>query len=77
MHPNQIKIESRFWQATFPFRGVATGDKLKSETHTFENDNLWYDPTDQIDRKKITVYIELNNPEKYYIDLTFLAGEKQ
>jgi len=61
-----------------PYRVVTQWtDPSTSKTHIFKSDNLWYDPTDQIDKNKITVFIELNNPGKYYIDLTFLSGEKQ
>ncbi len=52
-------------------------DPSTSQTHTFKSDNIWYDPTDKIDRDKITVYMELNNPEIYYVDLTFLDRGKR
>jgi hypothetical protein len=39
--------------------------------------NLWYDPSGQIDREKITVFMERNNPTKYYVDLSFLPSKKQ
>jgi hypothetical protein len=52
-------------------------DPSTSETHTFRSDNLWYDPTGQIDREKITVFMERNNPKKYYVDLSFLPAQKK
>ncbi len=57
-----------------PYRVITQWtDPSTSETHIFKSDNLWHDPTDQITMEKITVYIESNNPDKYYIDLTFLS----
>ena len=52
-------------------------DPSTSETHTFKSDNLWYDPSGQMDREKITVFMERNNPKKYYVDLSFLPAKKK
>lgn len=43
-----------------------------SEIHVFKSSNLWYDPSDYIKTKRITVYIEKENPKKYWVDLSFL-----
>jgi Protein of unknown function (DUF3592) len=43
-----------------------------SELHIFQSNNLWFDPSDYIKSKRITVFIESNNPKKYYVDLSFL-----
>ncbi|MGF1519101.1 MAG: DUF3592 domain-containing protein [Nodosilinea sp.] len=43
-----------------------------TEIHVFESNNLWYDPSEFITRKRITVFIEKENPKKYYVDLSFL-----
>lgn len=43
-----------------------------SEIHIFESDNIWFDPTDYIKTREITVLIARNNPKKYYTDLSFL-----
>jgi len=43
-----------------------------SEVHVFESGNLWFDPTDHVKNKKIRVFIERNNPKKYYVDVSFL-----
>ncbi|MBD1915729.1 MULTISPECIES: DUF3592 domain-containing protein [Cyanophyceae] len=43
-----------------------------TEIHVFESNNLWYDPTDFMTRKQITVFIEKENPKKYFVDLSFL-----
>ena len=43
-----------------------------SEIQIFKSDNLWYDPTEHIQNKRIRVFINRNNPKKYYVDLSFL-----
>ena len=46
-----------------------------SELFIFKSHNLWFDPSNYIKRKNITVFIERNNPRKYYVDLSFLPKE--
>lgn len=43
-----------------------------SELHLFKSENIWFDPTNHIDRDEIIVLIERNNPKKYYVDISFL-----
>jgi len=43
-----------------------------SELHVFTSNNIWFDPTSYIKTKTINVFIEKNNPKKYYVDLSFL-----
>jgi hypothetical protein len=43
-----------------------------SQVHIFKSDNLWYDPSQYILNKRIRVFIDRNNPKKYYVDLSFL-----
>ena len=43
-----------------------------SEIHVFKSNNLWFDPTDYIGERTITVYIDNDNPDKYFVDLSFL-----
>lgn len=43
-----------------------------SEIHVFKSDNLWYDPSPYIQNKRIRVFIDRNNPKRYYVDLSFL-----
>jgi hypothetical protein len=43
-----------------------------SKVHVFRSKNLWFDPTSFIKAKRITVFIDANNPKKYYVDLSFL-----
>ncbi|MCP4296677.1 MAG: DUF3592 domain-containing protein [Proteobacteria bacterium] len=43
-----------------------------SELHVFKSENIWFDPTDYIEKDEIVVLIEKNNPKKYYVDISFL-----
>jgi hypothetical protein len=43
-----------------------------SKVHIFKSDNIWFDPSEFIDRDQMTVLIEKDNPKKYYVDITFL-----
>lgn len=55
------------FQVVTQWKNPATG-----EIHLFHSDPLWYDPTTHIKTGKITVYIERGNPDKYFMDLSFL-----
>lgn len=57
----------------YPFRVVTQWQNPStSKVHVFHSDDLWYDPTNYIKSKRITVFIEKNNPKKYFVDLSFL-----
>lgn len=43
-----------------------------SNEHLFKSANIWFDPSEFIQGNEITVYIEQDNPKKYYVDITFL-----
>ncbi len=43
-----------------------------SDLHIFSSENIWFDPTDHINNKELTVLMEKNNPKKYYVDTSFL-----
>ena len=56
-----------------PFRVVTQWqDPATSELHVFRSNNLWFDPSDYIKQRPITVFIEGSNPKKYLVDLSFL-----
>ena len=40
--------------------------------HTFCSDNIWFDPSQFLTEKNIQVLVDLKDPEKYVIDLSFL-----
>lgn len=43
-----------------------------SKLHIFTSDNIWFDPTDYIKTDKINVLIDIKNPKRYSVDLSFL-----
>ncbi len=47
-------------------------DPNSSEVLIFRSNNIWFDPSDYLQDKKITVFIDQNNPKNYYVDLSFL-----
>jgi hypothetical protein len=65
---NSLAINGRH-----PFRLLTQWqDPATSQVHVFESHNLWFDPAQYIKQKEITVYLDRTNPNKYYMDLSFL-----
>ncbi|MBF7073221.1 DUF3592 domain-containing protein [Glaciecola sp. MH2013] len=60
-------------------------DPSTSHLHTFKSDNIWFDPSfqlnqqlagqvsEQVDKRYLTVLIEKGNPKKYHVDISFLT----
>jgi hypothetical protein len=42
------------------------------EVHVFQSGNVWFDPTEHLDRDKVRVYVEAGNLRNYLVDLSFL-----
>jgi hypothetical protein len=42
------------------------------QRHIFTSENVWFDPEGYINGNTINVYIEPDNPKKYWVDLSFL-----
>jgi hypothetical protein len=57
-HPFQIVTQ---WQ-----------NPTTSELHVFRSDDIWLDPTAYINGQRIIVFVDDNNPKRYYVDLSFL-----
>ncbi|WP_206196659.1 DUF3592 domain-containing protein [Zooshikella ganghwensis] len=57
-HPYQIYAQ---WKNT-----------VTNELHLFKSENIWFNPSDHISQEEITVFIEKDNPKKYYVDISFL-----
>lgn len=81
-------IESEFQSVAFnttvsvngrnPFQVITQWkNPSTSQIQIFKSDNLWYDPTEHIQNKRIRVFIDRNNPKKYYVDLSFLPKLKE
>lgn len=47
-------------------------DPARNELHLFQSENLWFDPTPFITSKRITVFVDPNNPKRYAMDVSFL-----
>jgi hypothetical protein len=58
---------------THPYRVVTQWQNpATGAVHVFKSENLWYDPTQFLQRDRITVLIERDNPRRYLVDLSFL-----
>ena len=56
-----------------PFRIISEWyDSSLGQLCRFESENLWFNPEDHISSDPIQVYIDPNNPRKYYMDVSFL-----
>jgi Ca2+/Na+ antiporter len=50
-------------------------DSSTGETRQFKSGNLWFDPTDYVAGKTVPVFMAVDNPEDYYMDLSFLPKD--
>jgi hypothetical protein len=57
-----------------PYRIVSRWqDPVTSRHYVFYSSNLWQDPTPFIGNRSIDVWIEPNNPDRYWLDTDFLG----
>lgn len=49
-------------------------DPVTNKIHVFESDNIWFDPTEYIKDDTIPVYIQPDNPNRYWVDTRFLPS---
>ena len=48
-------------------------DKTLNILHAYKSDYIWYDPSEQLaKRKDVDVYVDPNDFRRYYVDITFL-----
>ncbi|MEY4766014.1 MAG: hypothetical protein RI907_2687, partial [Pseudomonadota bacterium] len=47
-------------------------DAAHNELLIFKSSNLWFDPSQFIQNKKIPVYVDAADPSRYLVDLSFL-----
>ncbi len=47
-------------------------DPASNKLRVFHSENLWFDPAKFVTGKKITVLLDPNNPQRYYMDVSFL-----
>lgn len=63
-----IKVNNKYpWQIVCQWQNPR--DK---KLHVFKSDYIWFDPTDYIQDKTITVLVDRENYKKYYVDISFL-----
>lgn len=56
-----------------PYRIISQWqDPVTSEIYVFNSEPVWFDPTDYIKGKDITVFLDKKIRRKYYVDLSFL-----
>lgn len=49
-----------------------TDPVMKDPLYRYKSDNIWFNPSDFIHGDTIAVYIDQDNPNRYYVDLSFL-----
>ncbi len=60
-----------------PYQIVADyHDKISNTVIRYKSNNLDFNPTEYIKQKTVSVYIDQKNPQKYYMDTTFLPTYK-
>ena len=47
-------------------------DPGSNTVRIFHSENLWFDPSKFMKRKKVTVLLDPNNPKRYHMDISFL-----
>lgn len=47
-------------------------DPKSNTVRIFHSENLWFDPSSFMKRKKVTVLLDPNNPKRYHMDISFL-----
>lgn len=52
-------------------------DPHSNTMRIFHSENLWFDPSSFVKRKKVTVLLDPNNPKRYHVDVSFLPQVEQ
>ena len=56
-----------------PYRIVTQWQNpVTTKVHVFDSESLWFDPSEYMANRDITVYIDPNDPDDYWMDTTFL-----
>lgn len=71
---NLVLDTSRSINGVNPWKVVVCGnDPLTGKEMSFESEPVWQDPTRYLRNCPVDVYVDPNNPSRYYVDLTFLG----
>lgn len=61
-----------------PFQIIADKhDKATNSITRYKSKNIFFDPSPYLTEENVTVYIDKNNPKKYYMDVSFLPTIKK
>jgi len=52
-------------------------DASSNTVRIFHSENLWFDPSSFMKRKKVTVLLDPNNPKRYHMDISFLPDPER
>jgi len=56
-----------------PYQIIAQWQHPKtSKIHVFESEYLWFDPSEFIHTKELTIWVDMKKPKNHYIDVSFL-----
>jgi hypothetical protein len=47
-------------------------DPTSNKVRVFHSENLYFDPTQYVNRKQVTVLLDPENPKRYHMDVSFL-----
>jgi len=63
-------------QGLHPYRIVTQWrDPFGGTVRTFESDYVWVDPTPYVDGRAVNVFVDPDDPSRYYVDLEFVELE--
>lgn len=48
-------------------------DPKTSRVHVFKSEDIWFDPTEHMTVKELTVLVDKANPDKYHVEISFLS----
>lgn len=65
---------SRSYNGVNPWKLVVSGvNQVTGRNHYFESEPVWKDPTLYVNNRSIDVFINPHNPQRYFVDLSFLS----
>lgn len=59
-------------QSPFIIRCQWSDPLMNDQVYLYKSNNIWFNPSDFIHGDTIAVYIDQDNPKRYYVDLSFL-----
>jgi hypothetical protein len=64
----RLKVNGRSpWQIVAQWQHPSTG-----KIHLFRSENIWFDPTPYVSQQELTVYVDLRDPKRHLVDVSFL-----